>query len=253
MKCTNCGREIEKERKFCKYCGQPVKQATNNNNSKKYNKYKKNKSKKGIVIFIAILVVLTISGAFLSLIYFANQNKKDKDKENMIIEESLEVDEEVVDEDDDYEDPEEYYQIDMDSVVVSCSSSLPEPQYNVYHVAENLIDSDTGTAWVEGVEGQGIGEFVTFTFKEKGLISEISIYNGYQKTEDIYNKNSRPKDITINFGDGSVTKVTLLDSRGEQVITLEHPVVAKSATVTVDSVYEGYKYADTAISEIYFY
>ena len=71
--------------------------------------------------------------------------------------------------------------ISMDGISVSCSSSLSEAQYNIYHIANNLIDDNLSTAWVEGVSGQGVGQNLTFHFENKGVISNIAIHNGYQK------------------------------------------------------------------------
>ena len=45
---------------------------------------------------------------------------------------------------------------------VSSTSSLSE--YNMTHSPERVIDGDLSTAWVEGADGQGIGEAITLYF-----------------------------------------------------------------------------------------
>lgn len=61
-----------------------------------------------------------------------------------------------------------------------------------------LSDKNVSTAWVEGVSGNGIGEYVLIelenTFPEK-----IHINNGYQKTESLYFKNNRPKTLKLSL------------------------------------------------------
>lgn len=124
-----------------------------------------------------------------------------------------------------------------------CSSEL-EPgdpweggrgKYN----AANLYDGDPGTAWVEGAEGYGTGEYFIADLGYM-LPGKIEIRNGYQKSENIFNKNSRVKNarITLYAGyhlpgevteigeiyrarqTGSSSDVTLTDAMGLQEIPL---------------------------------
>ncbi|MFH0843750.1 MAG: hypothetical protein V1903_14185 [Bacteroidota bacterium] len=133
---------------------------------------------------------------------------------------------------------------------LNCSSEL-EPgdawegergQYN----PGNLYDNSPATAWVEGAEGYGTGEYFIADLGYM-LPGKIEIRNGYQKSESIFKKNSRVKNarITLFAGyhlPGEVTEigeiyrarqtgssfvVTLNDAMGLQEITL--PVDMKSA------------------------
>jgi len=61
-----------------------------------------------------------------------------------------------------------------------------------------LFDNDVTTAWVEGVKGDGIGEYVLIGQK-KNLPDKIHINNGYQKSESLYLKNGRPKSLGISL------------------------------------------------------
>ncbi len=75
----------------------------------------------------------------------------------------------------------------------------------------NLFDKDPTTAWVEGVEGYGEGEKLVFGLEDE-LPEKLVISNGYQKSENIYLSNSRPKTIRITvytgyFLDGEVTEL----------------------------------------------
>lgn len=175
----------------------------------------------------------------------------------------------------DLEQTEDYYNWEENVIEVSnllkeeYFSSLPEPfrmsyieevsatsalsEYNMTHNSGRVIDGDNTTAWVEGAEGQGIEETITIYFDGSYQIQGMTIYAGYQKSSDLYQKNSRPQEMKISFSDGSSTYYELKDINGAQDIILEKSVVTDFVSFTIESVYAGYKYEDTAISEIYIY
>lgn len=134
---------------------------------------------------------------------------------------------------------------------VGATSSLSE--YNMTHSPEFAKDESLSTAWVEGVSGNGEGEFLMFTFDNMYQVSGFDICAGYQKNEDIYSKNARPKEIELEFSNGTKHKITLGDVNEMQTFQLPEPVNATSVSVKILSVYSGWKYTDTAISEISFY
>ena len=131
---------------------------------------------------------------------------------------------------------------------VTASSYLSEK--NIKHVPDLIMDGDTTTAWVEGVDGNGEGESITFTFGDLYAVSDIKIWNGYQKSEDLYYKNARPAELELEFSDGSTERISLQDtSSGFQEFALERHVTSY-VKVKIISTYEGSKYEDTVISEI---
>ena len=131
---------------------------------------------------------------------------------------------------------------------VTASSYLSEE--NIKHVPDLIMDGDTTTAWVEGVDGNGEGESITFTFGDLYAVSDIKIWNGYQKSEDLYYKNARPAELELEFSDGSTERISLQDtSSGFQEFALERHVTSY-VKIKIISTYEGSKYEDTVISEI---
>ena len=86
----------------------------------------------------------------------------------------------------------------------------------------------------------------------QGVIAFISSVT-YQKTEDLYYKNSRPKKIKLTFSDGRSKSFKLKDYYGMQQIDFDEPIESDSVRVTIESVYKGKKYKDTVISEIEWY
>lgn len=134
----------------------------------------------------------------------------------------------------------------------SASSVLPASEYGTY-VAGNLSDGDWSTAWVEGSSGSGAGQSVTMSRASgsKASVSCLELVAGYGKSTDIYYKNARPKQVSLIADSGEVVaQVTLADSY-RVVQSISFPAVSTSSiTMRIDSVYEGNKYDDCAISEM---
>ncbi|HFI0448828.1 TPA: DUF805 domain-containing protein [Streptococcus suis] len=135
---------------------------------------------------------------------------------------------------------------------VMATSYLSEPQHHLEHLPKNLIDGDRTTAWVEAASGQGIQESVTLTLDGVYRISQLSLFTGYQLSEDIFHKNSRPAKLQLTFSDNSSQEIDVNDQMGEQLIKLPQSVETSSVTVTIIKTFAGNKYEDTAISEIRF-
>ena len=62
----------------------------------------------------------------------------------------------------------------------------------------NLLDRNHATAWVEGVEGDGIGEIFTIGIGEE-LKENIYILNGYQKSRELFEQNSQVKALRLGL------------------------------------------------------
>ena len=144
--------------------------------------------------------------------------------------------------------------VSMSGVIsVTASSYLSEPNLNLYHTPERTVDGSLSTAWVEGIDGSGVGESISFTFDRTYLVSGMRINAGYQKSEELYWMNARPASLTVTFSDGTQQTVPLRDVNARQDITFGAPVETQSIRLTISSLYEGTTYADTVISEVSFY
>lgn len=62
----------------------------------------------------------------------------------------------------------------------------------------NLFDRNPATTWVEGVDGDGIGETLTIGIGEQ-LKENIFIVNGYQKSRDLFTQNNRVKTLRLTL------------------------------------------------------
>ena len=148
---------------------------------------------------------------------------------------------------------------------VSASSSLKSQGENNYE-PKNAHDLNYKTAWVEGVDGYGIGEYLLYTFGGASpRINEIIVVNGYVKSKNAWENNSRVKTMKVYIDDKPYAILNLKDIRGSQSFKVE-PIgnsdrkdwdVLKTKPdwtlkFEILEVYKGLKYDDVVISEIYF-
>ncbi len=148
-----------------------------------------------------------------------------------------------------------YCGADLDSEIIG--SSTLKPAGSINYQTQNIHDSDLATAWVEGVEGSGIGESVTFTMLPNcPPITQISIYNGYCKSEKTYEENNRVRMLNMYVGEHLHATLHLEDTYSEQIFEVDTiaPTNDKKLALKFEivEVYEGTKYEDTAISDFIF-
>jgi len=270
LSCKNCGAEMSGIDLICKNCGTPW--------------GKKHKSRKGMYISAFILVAVGITsyivympGAKEKVIELYNtvlasipndekninkenaSNKEDEntlpieDDSNIIIENETstpppeELENEIIP-------PDKEAQKEPNPPVfswVSASSSLKN------YEPELTIDGKLETAWLEGVKGNGIGEWLLYSAETDQTVSSITIYNGYLKNDKVYINNGRLKKLSLEFSDGEIitkdiSKTSFTNAKNGYVINLETPKVTSSVKLTILDAYQGAYYTDTGISGISF-
>ena len=134
------------------------------------------------------------------------------------------------------------------SAIEAYASSEQVDQYG-YYAAANANDADPSTAWAEGANGAGEGEWLSLFFSEQ-KVAGFAIRAGYQRSADTYNANGRPADIRVSVAGESDCTVTLDDARGEQVVLFSYPVVTDYLSIEISSVYGGASNAYTCISDV---
>lgn len=279
--CENCGSCVEKDAKFCNNCGYPIENhivVDEIQNSEEYFADEEEIDKKKYAGIIIVILMLVILGIVVGWIFFGN-NKKEKTvvedsttkieeiESEMPSESEISIKDEIAitadknegietEETENVSEQEDsvinYENVSMDHVSsVTATSSLSE--YGMTHVPESVTDGDLSTGWVEAASGQGIGESITICFDDYYKVNGFKIYAGFQASADLYAKNSRPRRIQVSYVDGSSEEFELSDLNGEQEISLNKTILTNKVTFTILSVYEGYKYEDTVISEITVY
>lgn len=155
------------------------------------------------------------------------------------------------------------------------SSTLISQGQDNYNI-KNIHDLDLTSAWVEGKPDYGIGEYFTIEFdwekeyegfgKVYNFYGVIEIFNGYCKSEQHWNENSRIKMLKMYYNDEPVCLIELADTWQHQRVDLRkffyepnffpnakiHAKDGDKLKFEILGVYEGTKYKDTALSEFVF-
>lgn len=120
-----------------------------------------------------------------------------------------------------------------------------------------LLDGDPATAWVEGADGSGAGEWVRIHVSPVEGASKIRIRvrNGYHKSKSLFAKNARVKQLeVVALPSGAKHTATLEDAMGWQEVVFEQPAGKLDAIeLRAIEVYEGKQYTDLCISDVELY
>ena len=116
--------------------------------------------------------------------------------------------------------------------------------------AKYLSDGKADKAWIEGVDGSGLDQWVKLSVPAGAQISGLKIWNGYWITPTYWARYNRAKDIEVQIDEGEVHKFTLKDEMKPETIRL--PTVETGATVRIKikGIHKGNTYNDTGFSEI---
>src|SRR6266850_1858937 len=134
-------------------------------------------------------------------------------------------------------------------ITASASSVRLAVQANTYY-ASNAIDGKRSTAWIEGVDGPGLGEWIRFDFDREINLHRILIQPGYFKSSQIWAENNRIESLTVYFSDGSSRELTFANRMDSQKVDVGS-VKTRWVRFVIKSVYYGTD-PDTAISEVAF-
>ena len=106
--------------------------------------------------------------------------------------------------------------------------------------------------WAEGVEGDGLNEWLKFDFVFPINITSIRIWNGLNKSLALFRANGRVKKVLITASNGEEKMINLRDKFEEQSIPVSFSNAVNWVKITILEVYPGLKYKDTCISGVTF-
>lgn len=135
------------------------------------------------------------------------------------------------------------------------ASSVLSPQGSNTYGVQNLYDCNHETAWVEGVSGHGVGQWIEYQGVRGDQITAIKILNGYVKSDKSWNDNARVKLLKVTCNGKPLCILELQNSRSLQTFGLQWAGDCSHINklrFEILEVYPGTKYQDTVISEIYF-
>ncbi|MGJ4732519.1 NADase-type glycan-binding domain-containing protein [Leptospira levettii] len=133
---------------------------------------------------------------------------------------------------------------------VITSTSQLQPKTKKY-IPVFAMDGKLKTSWVEGAEGEGLGESLQFKYKTPINFRSLSIYNGFGDPK-LWAANNRIKKLKVTTESGIEEVVTLKDSLSRQVVEFKNEIRAKEISLTIQEVYKGTNTENTAIAEVMF-
>ena len=249
MKCINCGTENNEDAKYCNKCGQKLESQTN----EKVSKNRISGFIPVIIIAIIIILILVVILIFKNPNLYVTINNTDSNKISQESDNSVESNEYKKEYNDNNNNvaTTNNNQIRKLNVIDQESTSILSDSFKKDYGPHKVLDGDKSTVWAEGIEGPGYGESITLYLDSVHTVKQLKIVNGLINSSDGYYKNNRVASIILTFSDGTSQTANLSDDNtGYQVINLSQPVQTSCLTITIDSVYSGYKYDDTCIAEV---
>ena len=134
-------------------------------------------------------------------------------------------------------------------IKATASSVRYAVQSNTYDPS-NAIDGNKGTAWIEGVDGPGWGEWIRFDFDREINLHRVLILPGYFKSPAIWARNNRISGATMYFSDGTSRLFNFPDRMERHTLDLGS-VRTRWVRIEFEDFYLG-KDPDTPISEVAF-
>ena len=137
------------------------------------------------------------------------------------------------------------------SVCGSQRNNVSQNKERCYYDAENVVDNDETTAWIEGdKKGYGKGEWISLSGSKSQKICGIAIRNGFTKSDRTMERNAQVKKVTITCSDGSSqvyelqknTYATGVDEWYSDCVLFDEPIDTKKVTLTIESVYQGKRF-----------
>ena len=108
--------------------------------------------------------------------------------------------------------------VDSSVTITATASSMRRPFRGIGYGPQQALDGSMMTAWVEGTNGPGIGEWIRFDFGRDVKLHRIFIAPGYFKSPQIWSRNNRLAAAVFYFSDGTSREFRFADQMEEQKI-----------------------------------
>ncbi|MEP6956596.1 MAG: hypothetical protein ABI883_07205, partial [Chthoniobacterales bacterium] len=148
-----------------------------------------------------------------------------------------------------------YFLLHGDYTAVA-SSTLPKNGERQYGVA-NLPSYSTDLPWCEGVEGDGVGESITFEVKNPLPLASIQIMPGYHSNEKpaLWEKNNRVAELEVTLNDEHTFTAKIPDEHFSDPYPIPvrgYATPVKRVKLVIKAVHRGTGARDTCISSVRF-
>ena len=136
--------------------------------------------------------------------------------------------------------------------VTATSSSTRAPLKAFSYAPANALDNNLLTAWIEGVPGPGVGEWIQCDFGREVKLNRVVMTPGYFKSASLWKQNNRLAAAKLFFSDGSSRSFTFPDRMQMQTLDVGG-IRTRFVRLVIDDYYPGsVDSEDTPISEMSF-
>ena len=140
------------------------------------------------------------------------------------------------------------------------SSSVLESQGQNTYAPKNIEDYNLKSAWIEGKDGLGIGEWVEYKFDQTDFsdgnieLVGLHLFNGYRKDLNTWQQNSRIRSMKMIVNGRDFAIFHLHNSYKIQFTDFPPLKLKDINTIRFEilEAYKGDKYEDVALSELRF-
>lgn len=136
--------------------------------------------------------------------------------------------------------------------IVASASSVRKPDGGNFYFPNFAFDNNLATAWCEGVNGAGVGEWLQFSFDREVTLKQIKIAPGYFKNDEAWRKNNRLARISVQFSDNSTREFSFENDKSVQTLDVGQ-IRTNWVKITIEDYFAGASDSnDTLISEVSF-
>ena len=141
----------------------------------------------------------------------------------------------------------------LDVKEITSNSVLTDAEKGVVYAADNMLDEQVATMWVEGEGSSGLGKYIQVKFDGEVELAKIRIWGGCFIDQEFFERHNRLAQIELKFTDFTSQKFDITDEMAPQWLELEEPKNVDSFKIYLRRVHEGNTWNDTAISQIQFF
>jgi hypothetical protein len=135
------------------------------------------------------------------------------------------------------------------------ASSTLKPNGDKTYEVTNIMAKFSDKAWVEGVEGDGIGETIALKVRRPLPLDTILIMPGYHSSDNktLWAKNNRVSELEVTLNDEHTFTARIPDEKFEKnypIPVRDYAKPVNAVKVTIKGVHKGTAARDTCISSL---
>ncbi|HOA14462.1 MAG TPA: hypothetical protein PLB35_10655 [Myxococcota bacterium] len=139
--------------------------------------------------------------------------------------------------------------------VIGVRASSEMPSNNSFHAAQNVLDGKADTWWGEGVDGDGVGEWIELELKVPAEIREVRVVGGCQGGGEAgdWSRHNRIRKVRIDIAGAGAYEADLEDRAGYQAIAIPDGNTGTAVRITIMAVFpavDAHMGGTTGIAEV---